>query len=340
MFNLAPYIDLPLMWGGIIAFAVFLYVLLDGFDLGIGIMFPFAPTDECRDKMMNTIAPFWDGNETWLVLGGGGLMVSFPLAYSIILPALYLPVMFMLIGLIFRGIAFEFRFKAHNETKKLWDYIFHFGSILATFSQGIILGSFIQGFEVTERAFSGGVFDWLTPFSMMVGVALLSGYVLLGSTWLIMKTEGEVYNWARRIGLYIIFYVVVFMGIVSLWVPFLSDYIMNRWFTWPNFIFLAPVPMISLLVILLLVYNLMNRNGDHKPFVYTVSLFVLCYLGLAISSWPWIVPHTFTIWEAAAAPESLSLSLVGAAVMLPVILFYSGYSYYVFRGKVGSKGLY
>lgn len=340
MFSFAPYIDLPLVWSVIIAFVVFLYVLLDGFDLGLGIIFPFAPNDESRDKMMNSIAPFWDGNETWLVLGGGGLLVAFPLAYSIILPALYLPVMFMLLGLIFRGVAFEFRFKATRHGRKFWDYIFHFGSMAATFFQGIILGSFLQGFRVRQGVFAGSSFDWLTPFALTVGIALIFGYALLGSTWLIMKTEGETYHWARKIGLYILFYVVMFMGIVSLWIPYLNEHIMNRWFTLPNFFYLLPIPLTSLAVILLLIYSLFNHNGDLKPFLYTVSLFTLCYVGLAVSVLPWVVPHSYTIWQAAAHAESLSLSLVAVIILLPLILFYTGYCYYVFRGKVGSKGFY
>ena len=340
MFNFAAYLDLPLIWGGIIAIAVFMYVLLDGFDLGVGILFPFAPTDTCRDKMMNSIAPFWDGNETWLVLGGGGLLAAFPLAYSIIMPALYLPIIFMLVGLIFRGVAFEFRFKAHGSTKRLWDYIFHFGSILATFMQGIILGSFIQGMQVEGRQFAGGAFDWLTPFSITVGVALLCGYVLLGATWLIMKTDEEVHVWARKIALYIIFYVIVFMGIVSLWVPYLSEYILLRWFSWPNLLLLSPIPLTSIAITIYLARSIYTQNGDSKPFILTVSLFALCYLGLAISLWPWIIPQYFTIWEAAASPESLSLILLGAGFILPIILFYTGYCYYVFRGKVTAKGYY
>jgi len=340
MLNFAAYLDLPLIWGGIIAMAVFMYVLLDGFDLGVGILFPFAPTDICRDKMMNSIAPFWDGNETWLILGGGGLLAAFPLAYSIIMPALYLPIIFMLVGLIFRGVAFEFRFKAHGSTRRLWDYIFHFGSILATFMQGVILGSFIQGLKVEGRVFAGGAFDWLTPFSITVGVALLCGYVLLGATWLIMKTDEEVHVWAREIALYIIFYVIVFMGIVSLWVPYLSEYILLRWFSWPNLLLLSPIPLTSIAITLYLVRSIYTKNGDAKPFILTVALFALCYLGLAISLWPWIIPQHFTIWEAAASPESLSLILLGAGFILPIILFYTGYCYYVFRGKVTSKGYY
>lgn len=340
MFDFSAYIDLPLAWGGIIALAVLMYVLLDGFDLGVGILFPFAPSDTCRDKMMNSIAPFWDGNETWLVMGGAGLMVAFPLAYSIIMPALYLPIFFMLIGLIFRGIAFEFRFKATGSERRLWDYIFHFGSILATITQGVILGTFIQGLPVEGRAFAGHGFEWLSPFSLVVGVALLCGYILLGATWLIMKTDAETQAWARRMAQYIIFYVVIFMGIISLWVPFLSESILLRWFSWPNFILLSPIPLTSIVVIFYLVRAITTESREARPFQLSISLFCLCYLGLAISLWPWIIPQHFTIWEAAASPESQSLTLLGAVLILPIILFYTGHCYYVFRGKVTPSGYY
>lgn len=340
MFDLSSYIDLPLVWSGILAFAILMYVVLDGFDLGIGILFPFAPTDECRDKMMSSIAPFWDGNETWLVLGGSGIMIAFPVAYAIIIPAVYLPIIFMLVGLIFRGVAFEFRFKAGDKTKKIWDYVFHFGSILATFCQGLILGTFVQGFKVENDIFIGEAFDWLSPFSITTGIALIAGYVLLGATWIIMKTEGEIYQWARKIGLYILFYVIVFMGVVSLWVPYLNDEIMYRWFTLPNFFYLMPIPIVSALVILMLARSLHKQNGDSKPFLLSLTLFVLCYIGLAISLWPWAVPHSYTIWQAAASPHSLSLAFIAVAILVPIILGYIGYCYYIFRGKVSAGAKY
>ena len=340
MIDFSDYLDLPFIFSGIIALAIFLYVLLDGFDLGIGILFPFAPTDRCRDKLMNSIAPFWDGNETWLVLGGGGLLVGFPLAYSIIIPALYLPIIFMLLGLIFRGVAFEFRFKAHGSTKRLWDYIFHFGSIVATLCQGIILGTFVQGFKVQDNVFTGTVFDWLTPFSLTTGIALLSGYILLGATWIVMKTDEEVRIWGRKTALYILFYLISFMGIVSLWVPYLSEQIMDRWFTWPNFLYLSPIPAFSSIIAVCLIRSIISEKSDSMPFKLTVLLFTLCYIGLAISIWPWIVPYELSIWEAAAAPESLSLVLVGISITLPLVLFYTGYCYYVFKGKVTHIGYY
>ncbi len=340
MLNFETLIDLPLVFSGIIALAIFLYVLLDGFDLGVGILFPFAPTDDCRNKLMNSIAPFWDGNETWLVLGGGGLLAAFPKAYSIILPALYLPIIFMLLGLIFRGVAFEFRFKAQGESKKLWDYIFHFGSIVATFAQGIILGTFVQGFKVENGVFAGTAFDWLTPFSITTGIALLAGYVLLGATWIIMKTDNKARLWARKTALYIMFYLISFMGIVSLWVPYLSEQIMSRWFSWPNFLILCPIPISSAIIVIALIRSVLSQQDDSMPFKLAVALFTLCYAGLAISILPWVVPYQLSIWEAAASPESLSLVFIGIAITLPFVLFYTGYCYYVFKGKVSTSGYY
>jgi cytochrome d ubiquinol oxidase subunit II len=260
MLNFAPYIDLPLVWGGLIATAICLYVLLDGFDLGVGILFPFAPTDDCRHKMINSIAPFWDGNETWLVLGGGGLFAAFPLAYSLLMPALYIPITLMLLGLIFRGAAFEFRFKAHIDHRYIWDYAFHFGSMLAVFCQGLMLGNFVQGIEVQGREFAGGSFDFLTPFSAMTGIALIFGYALLGATWLIMKTEKETQEWAYKSALYILFYVALFMGLVSLWVPFLNNHINHRWFSIPNIYYLSIVPIITALILIKLIKAIKQKK--------------------------------------------------------------------------------
>jgi len=338
MFSFENFIDLPFIWGGIIATAVLLYVLLDGFDLGVGILFPFAPTDKCRDKMMNSIAPFWDGNETWLVLGGGGLFAAFPLAYSIVMPALYVPVILMLLCLIFRGVAFEFRFKAHTS-KRLWDYAFHFGSMGAAFFQGVILGGFIQGIEVEGRAFAGGPFDWLSAFSFMTGLALVSGYALLGATWLNMKTEHETQVWARNSAKYVLIFVAVFMGLVSLWVPFLDNDINVRWFGGSNEYYLMILPVLSALAFFALAFSL-HRGDEYKPFFLSLILFLFGYIGLGISLWPWVVPHSVTLAEAAAAPESLSLMLVGVAIMLPIILVYTGYCYYVFRGKTTDEAHY
>ena len=339
MINFASYIDLPLIWGGLVATVIYLYVLLDGFDLGVGILFPFAPTDNCRHKMINSIAPFWDGNETWLVLGGGGLFAAFPLAYSLLMPALYIPITLMLFGLIFRGVAFEFRFKGHVDHRYIWDYAFHFGSMLAAFCQGLMLGTFVQGIEVNGRAFAGNAFDFLTPFSIMTGIALVFGYALLGATWLIMKTEKETQDWAYKSTLYILFYVGLFIGLVSLWVPFLNDKIRNRWFSIPNIYYLLIVPILTATIFIKLIKAVMYKK-ELQPFIYTILLFLLGYLGLAVSIWPYIVPYKVTLAEAAAAEHSQSLLLIGAGIFLPVILSYTFYCYYIFRGKSSHHPLY
>jgi cytochrome d ubiquinol oxidase subunit II len=338
MFSFENIVDLPLVWGGLIATAVLLYVLLDGFDLGIGILFPFAPSDKCRDKMMNSVAPFWDGNETWLVLGGGGLFAAFPLAYAIVMPALYVPVIFMLLCLIFRGVAFEFRFKA-GRSRFLWDNAFHFGSLGAAFMQGMILGGFVQGITVQDRQFAGGAFDWLTGFSVMTGLAVTAGYILLGATWIIMKTDGETRDWARKAARYILIFVALFMGLVCLWVPFLDNDIGARWFG-PAFVWLMPIPAATAALFALLVRALARMKNDAVPFLCALGLFLMGYIGLAVSLWPHVVPFNVTLWDAAAAPESQSLLLVGAAVMLPVVLGYTGYCYYVFRGKASHEHTY
>lgn len=339
MFTFEHIIDLPLVWGAIIATAVLLYVSLDGFDLGVGILFPFAPNDKARDRMMNSIAPFWDGNETWLVLGGGGLFAAFPLAYSIVMPALYIPVYLMLICLIFRGVAFEFRFKA-DTSRRLWDYAFHFGSLGATFLQGMILGGIVQGIRIEGREFSGGPFDWLTGFSVMTGLGVTAGYVLHGATWVYMKSEGELQDWARKCAKYIFLFVAGFMGIVSLWVPFLNDHLHERWFGGNNMFYLAPIPILTGLIFIGLWRALGKARAgkaDWKPFLFGHGLFLMGYLGLAISLWPNIVPYDVTLAQAAAAPASLSLMLVGVAIMLPVILGYTGWCYYIFRGKTDDR---
>jgi cytochrome d ubiquinol oxidase subunit II len=334
MFSFAAWLDLPLIWAALIGIAIFMYVLLDGFDLGVGILFPFAPTDECRDKLMNSVAPFWDGNETWLVLGGGGLLAAFPLAYAIIFPALYIPIIIMLIALAFRGVAFEFRFKS-NKSRPIWDGAFHFGSLAAAFAQGIILGGIVQGIPVAGRAFSGDPLDWLTAFPLMCGVAVVSGYTLLGATWLILKTTGETQRWAKASAAYVIIYVVFFVGIVSLWMPIVHDSIMQRWFSWPNVVYLFPLPLGVLILGAVLVRSI-KQGKEGTPFFATLGIFTLSFIGLAISLWPWMVPYSITIWQAASAPESQSLMLIGAVILLPIILGYTAYCYYIFRGKTSA----
>ncbi|MEJ8571906.1 cytochrome d ubiquinol oxidase subunit II [Microbaculum marinum] len=323
---------LPVIWAGLIAAAVAMYVVLDGFDLGVGILFPFARKEEDRDQMMNSVAPFWDGNETWLVLGGGGLWVAFPQAYAIVMPALYLPVIVMLLSLIFRGVSFEFRWVSKPRHRR-WDRAFAGGSTIAAFCQGLILGGLIQGIAVEDGEFVGGAFDWLTPFSVMCGVGLVCGYALLGATWLIMRTSGEVEERARRQSRTILLVVLGFIAIVSLWTPFGFERIADRWFTTPNIYYLWPVPLITAALALLL-WRSLERAGAAMPFLATLGLFVLSYLGLAISTFPLMVPPNVTIWDAAAVPESQIFTLVGAVFMLPVILGYTAFVYWTFRGKV------
>lgn len=339
MLDFSAYIDLPFIWGFIIATAVFLYAALDGFDLGCGIIFPFAPSDRCRDSIMNSIAPFWDGNETWLVLGGGGLFASFPLAYSILLPAFYIPIMLMLLGLIFRGVAFEFRFKASEDHRKIWDVAFHGGSLLAAFMQGIILGNFVQGVEVDGRNFAGGALDWANGFSVIAGLGVVFAYALLGSTWIIMKTNGITQEWARKVASYVLVYVAISMGTISISMPFVEERIIKLWFSLPNFFYLLPIPLLTLFGFIRLWLDL--RSDRHtRPFVITLILFFLGYLGLGISLFPWIVPFKFTIWQAAASSTSQSVLLIGTAIFLPIILCYTAYSYYIFRGKTSSDPMY
>ncbi len=340
MFDFSQQLDLPLIWGLLIATAVFLYVLLDGFDLGLGILFPFAPSDRCRDRMMNSIAPFWDGNETWLVLGGGGLFAAFPLAYSILLPAFYMPLILMLLGLILRGVAFEFRFKAEGASRRLWDVTFHIGSLGASFCQGMVLGAFVQGVEATDRNFTGDPLDWATGFSLLCGMALVAGYALLGTCWLIMKTEDVTRQWAQRWARYLLGAVALFMLLVSAATPLLHAHIMQRWFTLPGFYALLPIPLLTVACFVMLWRDLHHPTREYRPFFLTIGLFFLGFIGLGISLFPWMVPYHATIWQSAAAGPSLSLMLVGVVPLLPLILAYTGYSYYVFRGKASHQPMY
>jgi len=322
---------LPVIWAGLIGTAVAMYVILDGFDLGIGILFPFARNETQRDQMMRSIAPFWDGNETWLVLGGGGLWVAFPMAYAIIMPALYLPVIVMLLALVFRGVAFEFR--TVSDSKVWWNFAFTFGSLLAAFSQGVILGGLIQGIKVENGQFAGGHLDWATPFALLCGAALVCGYALLGATFLIMKTEGEVADRARHQAKILLLGVLAFMAVVSLYTPYAFERIAMRWFSLPNFYYLWPVPLVTALVSYLL-WRWLGTERDSLPFVATIVLFLLGYLGLVISSYPYIVPPSLTVWDTAAAPASQIFMLIGTVFLLPIILGYVVFVYWLFRGKV------
>jgi cytochrome d ubiquinol oxidase subunit II len=322
---------LPVIWATLIGAAVALYVILDGFDLGIGILFPFAEEEKERDQMISSIAPFWDGNETWLVLGGGGLWVAFPRAYAVVMPALYLPVIVMLLGLIFRGVAFEFRTVAVTS-KKYWTFAFAGGSMLAALCQGLILGGLIQGIRVENGAFAGSVFDFATPFAVLCGLGVVTGYALLGAGWLTMKTEGAVAQRARTHAKLLLLGVLAFMGIVSLWTPLAFPRIAQRWFSIPNILFLWPVPAITALTAYL-AWRWLEAGREIAPFVAAIVLFMLGYLGLAISIVPYLVPPSITFWDAAAAPASQIFMLLGTLPLLPVILIYTGFVYYLFRGK-------
>lgn len=326
-------IDLPLTWAIIIGFGLMMYVIMDGFDLGIGILFPFVPNRTDRDTMVNTVAPVWDGNETWLVFGAAALLAAFPLAYSIILTALYLPLIVMLAGLIWRGVAFEFRFKADEAHRPFWDKAFAWGSYIATFFQGVALGSFIDGFKVSGGVFVGGAFDWLRPFSLFTGLGLLVAYALLGCTWLIMKTDGELQRRMTALAKPVALALIATIAIVSIWTPLAHPDVAQRWFSLPNLLFFAPVPLLVLLATGLLIRSL--ANGSHAaPFILALCLLFLGYSGLAISLWPNIVPPSISIWQAASPPQSLGFTLVGALFIIPFILIYTAWSYYVFRGKV------
>lgn len=325
-------IDLPLIWAGVIAFGIFMYVVMDGFDLGIGILYPFFRDKDERDAMMNTVAPIWDGNETWLVLGGAGLFAAFPLAYSVVLTALYLPLVIMLIALIFRGVAFEFRFKA-KRTRYVWDAAFIGGSVLATFAQGVVLGAFIDGIPVENRAFAGGAFDWLAPFPLFCGAGLVVGYAMLGCAWLLLKTEGKLRHKMYKLMLPLTCLLLAFIAAVSLWTPLAHPEIAKRWFTLPNLFYFMPVPTLVAVTILGIV-RAVHLKIDWQPFVLTLLLIALAYAGLAISVWPNIIPPSVSIWQASAPESSQAFTLVGVAIMVPLILLYTAYSYYVFRGKV------
>ena len=325
-------LDLVPIWTAVMALGVFMYVLLDGFDLGVGILFPFAPDDRGRDLMMASVAPIWDGNETWLVLGGIALFAAFPLAFAIIMPAVYFPILAMLLGLIFRGVAFEFRHTARTSRKR-WDEAFFWGSLVATFAQGCVLGKFVLGFAVEGRQYAGTSLDWVHPFVLGVGAGLVFGYALLGATWLVMKTEGALQEWARTAARNCLLGVLVFIAMVSLWTPFLDARIAARWFSWPNIALLAPVPLVTA-AIAWWVWRSLWRGRDVAPFLGAMGLFAMCYLGLGISLFPYVVPPSITLWDAAAAPQSQAFLLVGTLFLLPIILMYTAWSYWVFRGKV------
>jgi cytochrome d ubiquinol oxidase subunit II len=329
-------IDLTVIWAAIIGFAIVAYVAMDGFDLGIGILFPFFKVGKDRDTAMNSIAPVWDGNETWLVLGGGGLMAAFPLAYAIVLPALYAPLIAMLLGLVLRGVAFEFRWRDPGH-RRWWDAAFTTGSTVATFAQGVTLGALLQGITVEGRAYAGGWWEWLSPFSVLTGIALIAGYALLGACWLNWKTEGalqrQAVTYAGRLGILLLFLI----GLVSMATLGLEPHYYRRWLAYPGVLATAQVPLATLIVTVLF-YRSLSKGKDAQPFLWVLALFGLCLVGLGVSIWPDVIPARVSIWEAAAPERSQIFMLVGAVIMVPVILAYTAWAYWVFRGKVGSEG--
>ena len=327
--------DLALIWFIIIATGVLVYVVLDGFDLGLGILFPWVKKHEARGVILQSVAPIWDGNETWLVLGGAALFAAFPKAYAVLLSALYLPLILMLIGLVLRGVAFEFRFKA-RRWHSLWDTAFACGSMLATFCQGLVLGAVVQGIPVVDGRYAGAAYDWLTPFTLATGVGVAAGYALLGCGWLIMKTHGRLQTFAYKMGRYCLLLMLFFMAVISLWTPFAQPEIAARWFALPNFYYLAPVPLITLLTAAATWWSLRQR-AEVAPFFLSIGLFTLSYLGLIISLWPYVVPRAITLWEAASPPASQQFVLIGFLIFMPFVLAYTALGYRVFRGKVQEK---
>lgn len=332
-------IDLPLIWFLIIGFGLMMYIMMDGFDLGIGLIFPFVLNQHDRDLMVNSVAPVWDGNETWLVLGGVGLLAAFPKAYAILLTALYLPLIFMLCGLILRGVSFEFRFKATESHKHYWDKAFIFGSYTATFFQGVSLGAFINGVKIgsngQELFFNGGSFDWLTPFSCFTGIGLLVAYALLGCTWLIMKTEKHLQQKMITLAKPILILLLTVIVVISIWTPSTHEAIAKRWLALPNFFILAPFPVLAFGAAYFLLKKL-NHNPYVAPFVLALIIVFSGYLGLAISLWPNILPN-ISMREVAAPAQSMGFALVGALFIIPFILVYTFWAYYVFRGKITSN---
>lgn len=343
-------LDLPLIWMGIIAVAVLLYVVLDGFDLGVGILFPFARNTQDRDVMMNTIAPVWDGNETWLVLGGGALLAAFPVAYSVLMPALYLPVLLMLLALIARGVAFEFRFRARARGRAFWTAMFSAGSALTAFAQGLILGGFIQGVEVQDERFAGGPFDWLTPYTLLVAVGVTVGYALLGACWIVLKSEDELHGDARRWARWAGIATAALLAIVSVATLYVHPQVSERWgvtrtvgaliiepwdvkFEAGRLLPLLPIPLLGLVGFAVL-FDGLRKRAHRQPFVGAILLFLSGFLGLAVSFTPFVVPYELTFRQSAAAENALGLLLAVVAVLLPLILGYTAWVYFIFRGKV------
>lgn len=327
---------LPLIFAALLAFIVIMYVILDGFDLGIGILFPFTGSERERDRMMNSVAPVWDGNETWLVFGGAMLYGAFPLVYGLLLPILYMPIMLMVIALIFRGVSFEFRFKA-EQSKILWNWVFSISSVTAAFLQGVILGCFVKGFKIEPASLTINEVNWLTPFSFLTGIALVCGYGLLGATWMIIKSEGRLQRKMVHYAKGLLVLVSLFLVFVSIWTPLHSSLIFHRWYSFPNILELSPLPFITAIMVFL-TWRSLVKGDELKPFIFSIIIFICSYGGIAISVYPYLIPHEITFWEAAAPDSTLIFILVGVGIMLPVLFAYTLYAYHVFGGKTQGEG--
>jgi cytochrome d ubiquinol oxidase subunit II len=322
---------LPVLWALIIGLAVFLYVVLDGFDLGVGILFGVTREESHRRQMMAAVAPVWDGNETWLVVVGASLYACFPMVYAILLPAFYLPFTLLLVSLILRGVAFEFRYKTERN-RWIWDAGFFGGSLVAAFVQGAAVGAMVDELPVAAGRFVGGPFEWLTPFAVTCGVGLVVGYTLLGAAWLVLKTEGGLHDWAWQLLLPLLAGVLLFLVVVTVYSLAIDLPILRRWFDRPwLFIF----PALGAVATFVLVWGVRTRRHDRLPFYASMLIFLSALATMAASFWPYMVPFSVTIAEAASPPQTLSFMFYGAAlVVMPVMLIYTALAYWVFRGKV------
>jgi cytochrome bd ubiquinol oxidase subunit II len=325
------------LWASLIALAMILYVVLDGISLGVGLLFPSAADEKERSVLMNSIAPVWDANQTWLVFGGGGIFVAFPVVYGVLSSALYIPLFVFLGGLIFRGVAFEFR--VHAVRKEPWNWAFFTGSLVAVLSQGFMLGGILTGITVKEGHFAGGPLDWLNPFSVMVGIGLIPGYIMLASTYLLIKTEGPVQSRAFKQAFWSGLIVLVSMAVFTVWSPFRYPLVWENWFSSPRIYFVWAFPLGGFIAALMLVKSL-NSRREVKPLMYSIALFLSGYLGLITSLYPYAIPPTVTFQEAAAQSETLRFTLWGAGIVLPMVIGYLIYSYSVFRGKVTHEEYY
>ena len=323
--------DIPLLFAAVTAFAVVVYVLADGFDLGVGILFLIAPREIDRDRMMQSIEPVWDANETWLVMGGLLLYAGFPAGYYILMPAFYLPIMLMLFSLIFRGISFAFRFQP-GPFRRFWDFAFALGSLFATLSQGLILGGIIAGVPVANGAFAGGPLSFFNIEGVLCGLGLVAGYSLLGACWLVRKTEDGTQIFAREIGRTALIATTIMLAAVSGWTALIHGDVAARWFGWPNIAFLAPVPLVTAGIIVALWQSLWGER-DARPFVLALALFLLGFVGLVVSLWPYVVRPDLTIWDAASDRSTQIFAGVGVVIIMPIVLAYQAHAYWVFRGK-------